>query len=157
LLLDTWGVVGAPCGPKPLRTSLTRLAPPTPWNRGRSPYSWTAIRARRTGCRPGFSEFWYFYFCWRSSLASVSRPSMGFGASRASPPAQLVSCPNRTSRCAQSALRLSQGSRPRFPDSAAPPRRRFRRPSLDWNAPLPLHEINDLLQAVASALPILKM
>jgi len=46
--------------------------------------------------------------------------SLGFGASRASPPAQLVSCPNRTSRCAQSALRLSQGSRPRFPDSAAP-------------------------------------
>ena len=46
--------------------------------------------------------------------------SLGFGASRASPPAQLVSCPNRTSRCAQLALRLSQGSRPRFPDSAAP-------------------------------------
>jgi len=46
--------------------------------------------------------------------------SLGFGASRASPPAQLVGFPNRTSRCAQSALRLSQGSRPRFPDSAAP-------------------------------------
>ena len=50
-----------------------------------------------------------------SNLPRLSRSpyddalSLGFGASRASPPAQLVSCPNRTSRCAQLALRLSQG------------------------------------------------
>jgi hypothetical protein len=35
--------------------------------------------------------------------------SLGFGAFRASPPAELVGLPNPTSRCAQSALRLSQG------------------------------------------------
>ena len=35
--------------------------------------------------------------------------SLGFGAFRASPPAELVGLPNPASRCAQSALRLSQG------------------------------------------------
>jgi hypothetical protein len=64
-----------------------------------------------TGCSEllAFAESFFppsgSWFPGRSTL------SLGFGAFRASPPAQLVSCPNRTSRCAQSALRLSQGPR----------------------------------------------
>src|SRR2546421_6906990 len=41
--------------------------------------------------------------------------SLGFGAFRTSPPGRLVGLPNRTSRCAQSALRLSQGVPLGFP------------------------------------------